>query len=212
MTNVDPDRKVRDILSDAEFELMLAEARVNDSKFLASRNPAILCTARLTGKRRGEIAGLRRFDVNVSDKLLLMNFGLLKKHKEKPPQVVKRIKLDNPYTKPIVEYVAYLDQRHPDAGALWPSVRNVFGNYKVYPDKGLCGKQIYNVIREIGDSVGVNVWPHLFRETAGGEEIIKDPSQYGVAGVMSRIDVTERTAWAYMARHVGSVIETRKIT
>jgi len=209
MTNVDKDRKVRDVISDEEFDLLLAQARVNDSDFLAIRNPAILCTARLTGKRREEIAALKKRDVFVTKdgSQLAMNFMLLKKHQEKPPQVIRKIPVEDPYTHPIIQYKNHLDIEYPTSEEFWLSVRSIFGRYRVYPNSGLTGRQIYNVIRDTGDSADVDVWPHLFRETAGAEEIMQDPTQYGVAKVMNRIDVTERTAWAYMQRHILTVIK-----
>ena len=54
LTNVDEDRKHRSILSDSEFNLLRAHARVNDFDFLALRNEALLCCLRLFGKRRAE--------------------------------------------------------------------------------------------------------------------------------------------------------------
>lgn len=208
MTNVDKDRQVRDVISDGEFDLLLAQARVNDSDFLTLRNPAILCTARLTGKRREEIAALTRRDVFITnDNLLAMNFILLKKHEEKPPHIIRKIPLDDPLTEPIIQYKEHVDREYPDSNEFWLSVKSIFGNYRVYPNSGLSGRQIYNVIRDTGDSASIDVWPHLFRETAGAEEITQDPTQYGVAKVMNRIDVTERTAWAYMQRHILTVIK-----
>lgn len=209
MTNIDENRKVRDVISDEEFDLLLAQARVNDSDFLALRNPAILCTARLTGKRREEIAALKRQDVFLTKagKQLAMNFMLLKKHKEKPPHVIRRIPTEDPFTSPIIQYKNHIDEEYPESEEFWLSVRSIFGRYRVYPNSGLTGRQIYNVIRDTGDSANVDVWPHLFRETAGAEEITRDPTQYGVAKVMNRLDVTERTAWAYMQRHILTVIQ-----
>jgi len=207
MTNVDEDRKIRPVLNDDEFNLMLAQARGNAFSFLALRNPAILCTIMITGKRRTEVASLMRRDVYIDKPNLAMNFILLKKHKVNPPQIVRYIPLKDPLSKPILEYKNYVDEHYPDSPEFWIGTRYVFGSPVIYPYKGISGRQVYNVVRDAGDSAGVKVWPHLFRETAGAEEIRRDPSQYGVQKVMNRIDVTERTAWSYMQRHILTVIE-----
>ncbi len=206
MTNVDEDRGKRPILNAVEFDLLLSQARVNDCDFLALRNPAILCLIRITGKRRAEIAALKKNDVWVDESYIYFNFGLLKKHKDKVPNKVRGIKLSDPFSYPILNYINYVNENYPESDNFWLGVWPVFGNYVIRPDIGLTGKQIYNIIRECGDLTDVAVWPHLFRETAGGETIKADPTVYGVRKVMDRIDVTERTAWAYMNRYVTSVI------
>ena len=67
------------------------------------------------------------------------------------------------------------------------------------------------MVRDAGDAAGVKVWPHLFRETAGGEEArLAGDSLKGINNVMDRIDVTERTAWRYMNRYVKSIINRSK--
>ena len=102
----------------------------------------------------------------------------------------------------------YLKKEYPDASYFWLHVRPVFGISVVFPNKGIQGRQVYNVVRDSGDAAGVNVWPHLFRETAGGEEARKaGDSLAGINKVMNRIDVTERTAWRYMDRYVKSIID-----
>ena len=64
-------------------------------------------------------------------------------------------------------------------------------------------------IRDSGNACGVIVWPHLFRETVGADEVMKDASVYGVAKVMTRLNIHERTAWAYMERHVMSIVKSQ---
>jgi site-specific recombinase XerD len=206
MTNVDEDRGKRSILNGHEFDLLLAQARENECDFLQVRNPAVLCMVRITGKRRAEIAALKKDDVWVDDHYIYINFGLLKKHKDKVPYKVRAISVEDPFSLPILNYINYVDVNYPDSENFWIGVWPVFGNYVVRPDIGLTGRQVYNIVRKCGDMAGISVWPHLFRETAGGETIKSDPTVYGVKKVMDRIDVTERTAWAYMDRHVTSVI------
>lgn len=216
MTNVDVDRKNRSIITEREFNLLRAEARANSFDFLALRNEALLCGLRLFGKRRAEFGyskvspGLLRSDVWVDEVNINFNFKLLKKHQARLPEKIKRVPLDDPLAAPILNYLEYLDGLGTPVKYFLPSAKNVFGNYMIQYDKCLPSRCVYDVVRELGDSCGVVVWPHLFRETAGGSEIIKDPTVYGMAKVMNRIDVTERTAWAYMDRHVMSVIRSTK--
>lgn len=232
MTNVDDDRKHRSILSDTEFNLLRAQARVNDFDFLALRNEALLCCLRLFGKRRAEFGssylrhikkvdgekiiektykdGMRRNEVWVDSHNINFNFRVLKKHGDKPLEIVRRVPVDDPLAQPILAYIKYLDTLKNPVNYFFPSAKNVFGNYIIQGDKNLPSRCVYDVVRDLGDACGVVVWPHLFRETAGGEEIIEDPSQYGVFKVTNRLDITERTAWAYMQRHIGSVVRSRE--
>lgn len=225
MTDVDKDRKTRPILSDREFNLMLAQARVNNTEFLRLRNPAILCILRITGKRREEIAGLERKDVWVEGELLALNFKLLKKsrrHKKEngtivpaapPSEKIRYIPLKDRLMPPVLEYLAHLEKEYLGAPKFWLHVRPVFGVNVVFQNKGIRGRQVYNVVRDAGDAAGVKVWPHLFRETAGGEEARRaGDSLAGINKVMNRIDVTERTAWRYMDRYVKSIIDREEST
>ncbi|MHA1973253.1 MAG: site-specific integrase [Candidatus Hodarchaeales archaeon] len=204
MTRVLGDRKKRSILSDKEFNKMLTSSRVHNFEFLSYRNPAILCTLRISGKRREEIAALKYNDLWMDDDYIYFNFILLKKHEEKPPEKVKRTRIDGPLSAPILDYVKYVEKHFEDTPVfLWPSVRNYFGHtYYVELDKGITGRTVYDVVRDAGDSCGVNVWPHLFRETVGGNVVKRDPSLMGIAKVKNRLDITERTAWHYMDRYV----------
>lgn len=232
MTNVDDDRKHRSILSYSEFNLLRAQARGNAFDFLAFRNEALLCCLSLFGKRRAEFGscylthlkevdgekvkiktykdGMRRNEVWVDARNINFNFRILKKHGDKPLEKVRRVPVDDPLAKPILAYIEYLDHLDNPVEYFFPSAKNVFGKYLIQGDKCLPSRCVYDVVRDLGDACGVVVWPHLFRETAGGEEIIEDPSQYGVFKVTNRLDVTERTAWAYMQRHIGSVVRSRK--
>ena len=210
MTRVSGDRNKRSILSDVEFEKLIAQARVNDCSFLSIRNPAILCTLRIFGKRREEIASLKYPDVWVDSEKINFNFILLKKHRARAPEVVRSVLLKDPLVPYILTYKKHLDSVEPDPLVFWPQVYSVFGHdYVVNYKKGIGGRTIYNVVRGAGDKTGIAVWPHLFRETAGGEEAREDPTLYGIRKVMNRLNVTERTAWAYMDRHVLSVVKPR---
>lgn len=218
MTNVDSNRKNRSILTNSEFDLLRAQARVNAFIFLALRNEALLCALRLFGKRRAEFGssrvspGLLRSDVWVDENYINFNFKLLKKHLAKLPETVKRVSIKDTLAKPILNYIKYLDDLDKPVKYFFSSAKNTFGNYSILYDNCLPSRCVYDVVRELGDASGVVVWPHLFRETAGGEEIMDDPSAYGVAKVMNRLNITERTAWSYMERHVMSVVKSREST
>jgi len=215
MTNVDEDRKNRSVLSDREFNLLRAEARVNPFDFLALRNEALLCALRLFGKRRAEFGyskvspGLLRTDVWVDDYYINFNFKVLKKHKSKLPEYLKRVSVEDPLAYPILNYINYLDALEEEVTYFLPSAKNVFGNYIISYDKCLPDRCVYDVVRTLGNACGVIVWPHLFRETVGADEVEKDPSVYGVAKVMTRLNIHERTAWAYMERHVMNIVKSQ---
>lgn len=198
---------------------MIEKVKVNCSGFLMLRNLAILCTLRLTGKRREEIAGLMRRDVWIEGPYLAMNFKLLKKKRRRvldngtiiprgiPPEKVRYIPVKDPLVDPIINYMDHIADEYPGATHFWLRVRPIFGVPVVYPNQGITGRQVYNIVRDTGDSAEVAVWPHLFRETAGGEEARQNPDLTGILKVMQRIDVTERTAWRYMERYVTSIID-----
>jgi len=204
MTRVIGDRKKRSILSDREFHKLLAQARVNAFDFLGYRNPAILCTLRISGKRREEIAALKYSDVWRDDNYLFFNFILLKKHQNKVPEIVKKTRIDGPLSKPIIAYKEYLDEKLEQRPLyFWPRVNCAFGlYYSIDFENGISGRTVYDVVRDSGDKAGVNVWPHLFRETVGGNVVKNDPTLAGIAKVKSRLDIHERTAWNYMDRYV----------
>jgi len=149
-----------------------------------------------------------------------MNFRLLKKTRQRkldngtiipaspPPEKVRYIILKDPLAQPILDYMEYMETNYPDAQKFWPKTRSIFGGPPVvYPNKGITGRQVYNIVRDSGDGSGITVWPHLFRETAGAEEARQNPDLTGILKVMRRIDVTERTAWRYMERYVTSIID-----
>ncbi len=216
MTNIDKDRKNRSVLSAKEFNLLRAEARVNPFGFLAYRNEAMLCMLRLFGKRRAEYGcsgfspGLLRDDVWVDEEYINFSFKVLKKHKFPLPEYLKKVSVKDSLAYPILNYINYLDNLDVKVDYFLPSAKNVFGNYIISHSKCLPSRCVYDVVRGLGDACGVVVWPHLFRETVGGEEISKDPSVYGVAKVANRLNIHERTAWAYMERYVMNIVKSEQ--
>jgi len=216
MTNVDEDRKNRSVLTDAEFNLMRAEARVNEFDFLGYRNEAILCALRLFGKRRAEYGysdvspGLLRKDVWVDEHYINFNFKVLKKHKSTLPEIVKRVSIEDLLAYPILSYINYLDNLELEVDYFFPSAKNVFGNYIISHSKCLPSRCVYDVVRNIGNACGIIVWPHLFRETVGADEAMKDSTIYGLAKIMNRLNIHERTAFTYIERHVMSIVKSQQ--
>lgn len=236
MTRIDPSRKNRSVLSTQEFNLLRAEARGHPFEFLALRNEALLCALRLFGKRRAEFGssvlrkktaipdtdpteytivktenpGMLRSAVWVDETYLNFSFKLLKKHKSKIPETVKSVSKQDPLAKPILDYIKYLDALNQPVKYFLPSAKNQFGHYVIKHEKGLPDRCVYDVVRTLGDACGVKVWPHLFRETVGADEVRKDPSVYGLSKVMRRLNIHERTAWAYIERHVTSVVKSEE--
>ena len=234
MTRVDKTRKNRSILSRREFELLRAEARTHKFDFLALRNEALLCALRLFGKRRAEFGssvlrkevpipgtdpvkvrivktdnpGMLRDNVWVDELYINFRFTLLKKHKSKLQETVKSVSTEDPLSQPILRYLEHLDSLDTPVTYFLPSAKNVFGNYRISHKKCLPSRCVYDVVRDLGDACGVTVWPHLFRETVGADEVRRDSSVYGIGKVMKRLDIHERTAWAYVDRHVMNIVKS----
>ena len=226
------------VIGDFEFQEMLNEAEKIQDKYVRLRNKAILCVLMLTGKRRGEVAAIEFNDVKVENNFLHITFILEKKRKRfkicpacetrnmskalfcakcgfnlenvakqrkgRPTTSTKSIPLSDPLTEPIIEYMDYLKSREPNVKFLFPSGRDVFGHYVILPNKHLTGRHIFNVVRGLSE----NVWPHLFRETAGAEIVKNDPTLIGIFKVMQRLDLEDyRTGFNYLKRYAGDIIE-----
>jgi integrase len=73
------DRKRRPVISDGEFKEMLSRAGEIKNGFYRLRSLAILCILKRTGKRRGELASLKRENVTVEGDKLQIRFTLEKK-------------------------------------------------------------------------------------------------------------------------------------
>jgi integrase len=73
------DRKKRGVISESEFKKMLDRAGEIKNEFYRLRSLAILCILKRTGKRRGELASLKRENVTVEGDKLQIRFTLEKK-------------------------------------------------------------------------------------------------------------------------------------
>ena len=73
------DRKKRGVISESEFKKMLDRAVEIKNEFYRLRSLAILCILKRTGKRRGELASLKRENVKIEGDKLQIRFTLEKK-------------------------------------------------------------------------------------------------------------------------------------
>jgi hypothetical protein len=110
----------------------------------------------------------------------------------------KKVSVGDKYARLILEYVAYLNEKHPTAQFLFPSGHTVFGQtYIVIGDRPLSGRQLLNLIKPLNRKA----WLHLFRELRGKEIAEEDPSIAGVYKVKESLDLeNEETAWRYIRR------------
>jgi len=193
------------VISDSEFEEAMNKAEQIKDKFFRLRALALLCLLRLTGKRRTELAMLRLDAFKVEAGFLNITFILLKKRKGHvlQRQATKSIPLTDPLTKPILDYLEYLNGLEPKPIYFFPRVKSVFGYNTLILDAHLSGRQIFNIVRNLSETI----WPHLFRETVGADVIKSDPTVIGAFKVMRRLDLKDfRTGFNYLRRYAGDVI------
>jgi len=199
------------VITEDEFKEMLHKAtRIKDDKSLGAffrlRALALLSILWLTGKRRGELATLMLDDVKVEGEFLNLTFTLEKKRKGHvlTKRATKSVPLTNEITRHILNYVEYLKKLQPTPKYLFPRVKSVFGHNIIIPDKHLTGRQLFNIVRSLSESV----WPHLFRETAASNVIRQDSSIIGAFKVMRRLDLKDyRTGFRYLMRYASDIIE-----
>lgn len=210
MTNPGELRKNRkDVIEDTELREMLAKA-AKLPYFFALRLSALICLLKLIGKRRGENASLEVEDFDVQTSLIQVTFTLTKKRRGSvmSHRVTKGLPVDDPLTKPILEYLNHLKSLNPVPKYFFPSGHEVFGKgYVIDPDKHLSGRQLLNMVRQVSDMA----WPHLFRETAGADIIRSDPTIIGVFKVKQRLDHEDlKTSMGYLQRYAVDIIDREK--
>jgi len=195
------------VISDEEFEEMLLKADGILDSFFRLRAKALLCVLRLNGKRREEIALLERSDFKIEESFLNITFTLLKKRKGTviSKQSIKSIPLKDPLTKPILEYLEYLDSLKPKPRFFLPRVKSFFGEgYEILSEEHVSGRQVFNIVRSLSSSV----WCHLFRETVASDVIKQDSSIIGAFKVQRRLDLEDhRTGLRYLVRFSSDIIE-----
>jgi ribosomal protein L40E len=123
---------------------------------------------------------------------------------KKPDLSTKSIPLTDPLSQPVLKYVNYLRNRIIESKFLFPSGKNVFGNYILIKNQHLTGRHIFNIVRSISKSI----WPHLFRETVGSDVIKADPTIIGAFKVMNRLDLENyETGFHYLKRYASDIIQ-----
>jgi site-specific recombinase XerD len=209
MTNVRGSKLREDrqtVITEKEFGEAMKKAGEIENKFFRLRALALLCLLRLTGKRREEVAMLPLDNLKVESGLLNVTFTLLKKRRGKVLQrtATKTIPLTDPLTKPILEYLEYLRSVQPRPQFFLPSAKSVFGENYILADKHLTGRQVFNIVRNLSDSM----WPHLFRETVASDIIKQDSSIISAFRVQRRLDLEDmRTGFNYLRRFSTDIIK-----
>jgi integrase len=198
--------KRRTVITEEEFDDLCYQADLIHDEFMRLRAKALLCLLRLTGKRRGEVNTLKLDSFKIEKGFLNVTFILEKKRKESilQKQAVKSIPLSDPFTKPILAYLDYLKKHDSKPEYFLPRVKSVFGNNAIVPDAHISGRQVFNVIRGLSETV----WPHLFRETVASDIIRQDNSIISAFKVMQRLDLEDyATGFNYIRRYARDVIQ-----
>lgn len=209
MTNVrnNPKRTQRtQVVTQEEFTKALDKANEIENEFMRLRARALLCVLRLTGKRRGEVAPLEVSSFKINEDYLEITFVLEKKRRKQvlTKTSTKSIPLTDPYTKPIIEYLEYLEQMNPNIRYFLPRIHNRLGHTSIMVNEHIGGRQVFNIVRQCSSTI----WPHLFRETAAADIIRKDPSIIGAFKVQRRLDLESyTTAFNYLRRYGTDIIE-----
>ena len=201
--------KRRTVITEEEFDDLCYQADRIEDEFMRLRAKALLCLLRLTGKRRGEVNTLKLSSFKIEKRSLNVTFILEKKRKESilQKQAVKSIPLSDPFTKPILAHLDYLEKLKPKPEYFLPRVKSVFGNNAIVSDAHISGRQVFNVIRGLSE----NVWPHLFRETVASDIIKQDNSIISAFKVMQRLDLEDyATGFNYIRRYAKDVIQREK--
>lgn len=221
LTNVGGRRKGKTVFTEAELARMNRQTVIEDSEFSEAMNKAdelketffrlraraVLCLLRLTGKRRGELAMLPLDNFKVEGEFLLVTFILEKKRKGNVLQKLstKQISLSDPLTRPIIEYLAYL--KTFQVSWFLPRASSPFGSTVVIINEHVSGRQVFNMVRSLGE----NLWPHLFRETAAADVIKQDNSIMGAFKVQRRLDLEDtQTGFNYLKRFAYDLIQREK--
>lgn len=115
----------------------------------------------------------------------------------------KSIPLTDPVTEPILEYLKYLNKQKPKPKFFLPQAKSVFGHIIIIPDAHISGRQVFNIVRSLSDTI----WPHSFRETVGSDVIKEDSSIIGAFKVMRRLDLEDyRTGFNYLKRFAADIL------
>ena len=149
---------------------------------------------------------LSHADFKLEGDALNVTFELLKKRRGSvmSRRVTKGLPLSDPLTKPILEYLEYLEKLEPQPLYFLPRTISLFGRVMVVdPNNHVSGRQVLNLFRGVSE----DAWPHLMRETVGAEIIRRDPTVIGVFRVQQRLDHEDiATSMRYLSRYAVDVI------
>ena len=200
------------VIEEDEFKAMLRRAGEDQPhEYYALRDRALLCILWKTGKRRGEVARLEVADLEVDRErgLLHITFTLEKKRRGSilTRRRTKTLSLEDPYVKPILEYLEYLKRLSPGCRYLFPSTRwnPLTGALTIIGDRHISGVQVWRIVTRAGPEA----WPHLFRETQGARVVRRYGNTItGVFAVKQRLDLEQiQTAMRYVERYAVDLIE-----
>jgi hypothetical protein len=175
------------VIQDVELTDALSKAQLLPSEFFRLRAKATLSIARLSGKRRGELAMLPKKNVKVVGTDLHVDWILEKKRTEimLNKTVHKMYPLSDPLTQHVINWIMYLDDAYPNCEYFLPSAKDCFGTYVVYLDRHVTPKTVFNIMRACSESI----WPHLNRETFAADIIAKDNTIAAIYAVQEELDL-----------------------
>ncbi len=202
MTDVRGDKLRTDrlnVIQDAELAEALSNADKLPSEFFKLRAKAVISIARLSGKRRGELAMLPLGNVSVVKPYLNVDWLLEKKRTDIALNKMshKSYPLSDPLVKHIIIWMIYLKRNYPNCKYFLPHCKDVFGVLMVYPNKPICGRTVFNIIR----SCSVSIWPHLNRETVAADIIKRDNTIAGIYAVQEALDLDLASGFTTASRY-----------
>lgn len=121
-------------------------------------------------------------------------------YRVKEDRRTKSVSIQDTYAKLILQYLAFLNVKYPNAKYVFPSGVEVFGQrYMIFENEHLSGRQLLRLIKPLSPTA----WLHLFRETKGAE-IAKAEGRTlkAVYEVRETLDLeNEETAYRYVRRY-----------
>ena len=225
MTNVKPELKDRDVLSEDEVRAMIEAAGRLPREFERLRARALVAVFRLTGKRVSEVAAMRMDDVWVDEDYLYMRFRVLKRwrrvrimrgdqvlrveRRREDLKTIKRIRLDDPQYGWLAAYVLdwwwWLKKHARECEYLFPSMFYNPQTRRFFIKRGrhMTRVRIHQLLKELNP----RAWPHLFRDTIAADIVRAGRDLINIYRVMDTLDhKTHHTAFNYMRRYAAQTI------
>ena len=126
----------------------------------------------------------------------------------KEEKSLKSVDVNDKFAQVILEYIGFLEKEYPDVKYLFPSGKDCFGDYIVFEDSHLSGRQLLNLVKPLNEKA----WLHLFRETKGAE-IAKAEGRTlkAVYDVRTTLDLeNETTAFRYVRRYAAQEMKAER--